>query len=80
MDTKSKNVASVLFWVNMAILCSSLGFGLPHLMNKMIKRDVDKDAKTAGTAGKSGFNPATVDVGSSPDLLNDKIIRKLLRA
>lgn len=43
LNGRSKQTATAIFWVNMAILSASLGFGMPALLNKMIKKDVLKD-------------------------------------
>lgn len=43
---KDKAVAAGLFWINMGALFTIMGVGIPKMLNKMIKRDVDKDLKT----------------------------------
>ncbi len=42
LSGKSKTIGSVLFWLNLATLSAVIGFGAPKLINKMIKKDVDK--------------------------------------
>lgn len=39
----NKKVCAGIFWVNMFILMGSLGYFIPKLVNKMIRRDVEKD-------------------------------------
>lgn len=46
LQGKNKAVASGLFWVNMLALFGILGVGIPKMMNKMIKNDVEKDMQT----------------------------------
>lgn len=50
LPEKSKKIGSGLFWLNLALLSLTMGFGTPYLINKMIKKDVkkdtDKDIKT----------------------------------
>lgn len=43
LNGRSKNIGVALFWVNIASLSALIGFGTPHLINKMIKKDVKKD-------------------------------------
>lgn len=45
MAVINKKVASRLYWVNIALLSVAMGFGIPTLINKMIKKDVSKDVK-----------------------------------
>jgi len=45
LSGKSKKTGSVLFWVNMVALGALAGFGVPYMINKMIKSDVSKDLK-----------------------------------
>lgn len=45
LEGKSKNIAAGLFWVNLATLSLVMGRATPYLLNKMIKRDVQKDAQ-----------------------------------
>lgn len=41
--------AKIIFWVNFIFLSALSGVIMPHLINKIIKKDVDKDAKKVGT-------------------------------
>lgn len=41
---RSRTIGTALFWLNMACLSGLIGFGVPTLLNKMIKRDVEKDS------------------------------------
>lgn len=47
LATKNKKVATGVFWLNMALLSFGMGFVIPTLINKMIKKDVDADAQKA---------------------------------
>lgn len=44
---KSKNIEIGLFWLNFAITSALMGFVTPYLINKIIKKDVAKDAVSA---------------------------------
>lgn len=44
LSSKNKKVAAGIFWANIAILSFSMGFIIPTLINKMIKKDVKQDA------------------------------------
>ena len=46
LSGRSKTTAARLFWLNLAILSSIIGFGLPAMLNRMIKRDVDKETQS----------------------------------
>lgn len=46
---KDKAIAAGLFWVNMCALFTIMGVGIPKMLNKMIKKDVDKDVKSSKT-------------------------------
>lgn len=37
LSGSSRKIGTGLFWINMALLSLSLGFGVPALLNKMIK-------------------------------------------
>ena len=43
LEGRNKAIATGLFWVNMVTLFSILGIGIPKMMNKIIKHDVEKD-------------------------------------
>ncbi len=43
LEGRSKKIGTVLFWINMASLSTLIGFGVPKILNKMIKNDVQKD-------------------------------------
>ncbi|MBP3924809.1 hypothetical protein J6E39_06170 [bacterium] len=40
LEGKNKAIGAALYWLNLAMLSASLGFGVPYLINKMIKNDV----------------------------------------
>jgi len=42
---RTKNVAAAIFWFNFAALSALMGFAVPTLINKMVKKDVSKDAE-----------------------------------
>lgn len=43
---KDKAIAAGLFWINMGALFTIMGVGIPKMLNKMIKKDVDKDLQS----------------------------------
>ena len=43
LDGKSKSIGAALYWINLAMLSACMGFGIPYLINKMIRKDVNKD-------------------------------------
>ena len=45
---KNKIIASSVFWFNLAVIAVSMGYIIPKFVNRMIKKDVQKDA-TLGT-------------------------------
>lgn len=40
LNGKNKAIGAALYWLNLAMLSACLGFGIPYLINKMIKNDV----------------------------------------
>jgi len=40
---KTKRMATGIFWLNFVFLSALMGFAVPHLINKIIKKDVSKD-------------------------------------
>jgi len=40
---KSKKVASANFFINLILLALTYGLGLPYAMNKIVRRDLQKD-------------------------------------
>ena len=47
LQGKNKSIATGLFWVNMLSLFAIIGYGVPRFVNKMIKKDVQKDVSTS---------------------------------
>lgn len=45
LNPRDRKIGAVLYWVNLAMLSACMGFGIPYLINKMIKHDVEKDVK-----------------------------------
>lgn len=43
LPSKNKKIAAGIFWANIAILSFSMGYIIPTLVNKMIKKDVKQD-------------------------------------
>ena len=43
LSPKDKKIGAALYWINLAMLTAFAGFGIPYLINKMIRRDVQKD-------------------------------------
>ncbi len=42
LQGRDKVIGTALFWTNMAALSALIGFGVPSILNKMIKNDVEK--------------------------------------
>jgi hypothetical protein len=45
MDKRSQKYGSAIMWLNIALLSVMMGTGLPYVMNKFIKSEVDKDTR-----------------------------------
>ena len=45
LEGRSRKIGAGLFWANLALLSGIIGYGTPHLINKMIKHDVSKSAQ-----------------------------------
>ena len=45
ISKENKKVSAGIFWANMVILMVAMGYAIPTFINKMIKRDVDKDVQ-----------------------------------
>lgn len=45
-DKRTKAVATGIFWFNFISLATLMGFIIPKMINKIVKKDVSKDAKT----------------------------------
>ena len=54
---KTKKYKAGMFWANFAVITGFLGFGLPFLLNKMIKKNVDKEV-SEGEAKRQGGKDA----------------------
>lgn len=46
LSTRDKKIGAALYWINLAMLSTCMGFGIPYLINKMIRHDVEKDVQT----------------------------------
>lgn len=46
LSPRDKKIGAALYWINLAMLSACMGFGIPYLINKMIRRDVQKDVPT----------------------------------
>ncbi|MBQ8460262.1 hypothetical protein IJ541_09200 [bacterium] len=44
LNPRDKKIGAALYWINLAMLSACMGFGIPYLINKMIRHDVEKDA------------------------------------
>lgn len=44
LPLKNKKIANGLYWLNLAVLSACMGFVIPTVINKMIKKDVKTDA------------------------------------
>ena len=45
LNPRDKKIGAALYWINLAMLSACMGFGIPHLINKMIRHDVNKDVQ-----------------------------------
>ena len=45
LSPRDKKIGAALYWINLAMLSACTGFGVPYLINKMIKHDVNKDVQ-----------------------------------
>lgn len=46
LSGRSRKIGTAIFWINMASLSGIIGFGVPSIINSMIKRDVIKNEDT----------------------------------
>ena len=49
----NKRVSAGIFWTNMLILMVSMGYAVPTAINKMIKKDVEKDVQAQKTTSSN---------------------------
>jgi len=45
LSPRDKKIGAALYWINLAMLSACTGFGVPYLINKMIRHDVQKDVE-----------------------------------
>ena len=45
LNPRDKKIGAALYWINLAMLSACMGFGIPYLINKMIRHDVQKDVQ-----------------------------------
>ena len=45
LSPRDKKIGAALYWINLAMLSACMGFGIPYLINKMIRHDVNKDVQ-----------------------------------
>lgn len=50
---RDRKIGAALYWINLAMLSACMGFGMPHLINKMIRHDVQKDVQSQN---KTSYN------------------------
>ncbi len=62
---KSQVIQACLFWLNIATLACSIGFGVPYVLNKIIRHDVKKDAEKLGQK-----KPETIFTQRQRDIIN----------
>lgn len=55
LSPRDKKIGAALYWINLAMLSVCMGFGIPYLINKMIRHDVKKDIQAQK-------NPQTVTI------------------
>ena len=46
LSGKSKKVASANFFINLAVLAAAYGYGVPSLMNKIVRKDLNKNTNS----------------------------------
>lgn len=51
---KTKKVKSAMFWGNFIAITGFLGFGLPYLLNKMVRKNVDKEVSEGDAKRQRG--------------------------
>ena len=60
LSPRDKKIGATLYWINLAVLSACMGFGIPYLINKMIRRDVEKDVLAKNNAGGSVTLPTNI--------------------
>lgn len=57
-NNRDKKIATGLYWLNLAIIAASMGFGVPALANAITKKDINKELKKLKTVNPplSNFN------------------------
>ncbi len=49
LSQRDKKIGAALYWINLTVLSACMGFGIPYLINKMIRHDVEKNILTRQT-------------------------------
>jgi len=55
-DTKTQKAGAALYILNLIMICSLLGFGLPAFLNKILKKNVEKDKEVYPTFFKNDLS------------------------
>lgn len=53
---KTKTAGVAMFWWNFAVLCAICGFGLPYMLNKILRKDVAKNKESANNIQAETFD------------------------
>ena len=63
LSPRDKKIGAALYWINLAMLSTCMGFGIPYLINKMIRHDVEKDvqAQNKNSGSKTYINPPKME-------------------
>lgn len=51
LSPRDKKIGAALYWMNLVLLSAGAGFGIPYLINKMIRHDVETDVKAQKDIG-----------------------------
>ena len=74
LNPRDKKIGAALYWINLAMLSACMGFGIPYLLNKMIRHDVNKEVQ-AGVNAKSNQPAMTQQIIINPIRMEDFIKR-----
>ena len=67
LSPRDKKIGAALYWINLAMLSTCMGFGIPYLINKMIRHDVEKDVQALNK------NSALANLSYTPPKMEDFI-------
>ena len=72
LSPRDKKIGAALYWINLAMLSVCMGFGIPYLINKMIRHDVNKDVQ-AGVNVKDNLSATAQSNIAKPIRMEDFI-------